>query len=285
MRLLVSTLIALCLSSSAHAALVIDFEELTLFTGDNLAGGGQFYNGNAGSGTNSNGWSSGGVFFSNSYNGDSLPTLGFDFWDGWGYSNVVNSTSAGFTNQYAAFPGGGADAAGGVLVGGRYAIAARSGGYFNLPSNTLLSSVQLANTTYAALSMRDGDTFAKRFGGPSGDDPDFFRVVLNGFDGLGGTGALVGSITVDLADYTFADNTQDYILEEWLTVDLTAITGARSVALSFSSSDVDPIFGINTPVYLALDNLTLSVVPEPTHLLMLIAGCSLLPCVRRRHRG
>lgn len=283
MRLLVSTLIAICLScGNAHAAIVIDFEDLTLFTGDNLAGGGQFHNGNDGSGTtNSNGWSSGGVFFSNSYNGDFLPS--FDFWSGWGYSNVVNSTSAGFTNQYAAFPGGGANAAGGVSAGGQYALAF-SGGYFNLPSNTLLNSVQLTNTTWAGLSMRDGDTFAKKFGGPTGNDPDFFRVALTGFDGLGGTGTMVGSITVDLADYTFDDNAQDYILQDWLTVDLTAIAGARSVALSFSSSDVGG-FGINTPVYLALDNLTLSVVPEPTNLLLLIAGCSLLPCVRRRHRS
>jgi len=284
MRLLVSLLIAICLScGSASAAIVIGFEELTLFTGDNLAGGGQFYNGNDGSGTtNSNGWSSGGVFFSNSYNGNFLPS--FDFWSGWGYSNVVNSTTAGFTNQYAAFPGGGANPAGSVSAGGRYAIAAGSGAYFNLPSNTRLSSVQITNTTYAALSMRDGDTFAKKFGGPNGDDPDFFRVALNGFDGLGGTGTMVGSITVDLADYTFEDNAQDYILQDWLTVDLTAIAGARSVALSFSSSDAGG-FGINTPVYLALDNLTLSVAPEPTNLLLLIAGCSLLPCVRRRHRS
>jgi hypothetical protein len=284
MRLFIFVFIALCMSVPTQAAIVIGFEELSVFTGNNPAGGGQFYNGNDGTGTtNSNGWTSGGVFFSNRYNGDFLPN--FDFWSGWGYSNVANATTAGFTNQYAAFPGGGANASGGVVVGGQYAVAAGSGAFFNLPNQTFLASVQLTNTTYTGLSMRDGDQFAKKFGGPSGNDPDFFRVALNGFDGLSGTGSLVGSVVVDLADYTFADNTQDYILGEWLTVDLSSLAGARSVVLSFSSSDVGA-FGINTPLYLAMDNLTLSVVPEPSSLLLLIAASAFVPnLLRHRRRG
>ena len=233
----------------------VDFEDLTTFTGDSLEGGGQFYNGNDGSGTtNSDGWTSGGVTFGNSYNGDSLPA--FDFWSGWSYSNVVNTTSPGFTNQYASFPGGGSDGSGGVDVGGIYAVAS-GGAYFNLPANTLLSSVDLTNNTYAALSMRDGDSFAKKFGGETGDDPDFFRVTLNGFDGMDGTGTSVGSVTVDLADFTFDDNAQDYTLDRWLTVDLSSIAAARSVSLAFESSDTGT-FGINTPTYVALDNLAYS---------------------------
>jgi hypothetical protein len=174
-------------------------------------------------------------------------------------------------NQYAAFPGGGAN-------GSRnYAIAYNNGAYFNLPNETRLSSVSLANSTYTALSMRNGDAFSKKFGGASGNDPDFFRVSLNGFDGLAGTGSLLGSITIPLADFTFADNSQDYILADWLTVDLSSIAAARSVALSFSSSDVGA-FGINTPTYVALDNLILTVVPEPSSAVLLVllgAGAAL----------
>ena len=87
---LVSTLVIFIPSSHhANADYVVDFEEMTQFTGDSPNGGGQFYNGNDGSGTtNDNGWTSGGVFFNNSYNGDNLPA--FDFWSGWSYSNVVN---------------------------------------------------------------------------------------------------------------------------------------------------------------------------------------------------
>ena len=72
---------------------VITFEELTTFTGANPAGGGSFYNGNSGSNTsNSLGWTSQGLFFNNTYNS----SFG-GFWNGWSYSNVINTPSAGFT--------------------------------------------------------------------------------------------------------------------------------------------------------------------------------------------
>ena len=58
------------------------------------------------------------------------------------------------------------------------------------------------------------------------------------------------------ADYTFADNFQDYILGGWLNIDLTSIANARSVAIGFESSDVRD-FGINTPTFVAMDSLRL----------------------------
>lgn len=267
---LAATLVAsLFLTFESRADIVIGFEELSLAPNS-------FYNGNSGIGTNTNGWSSGGVFFGNSYNS----SFG-GFWNGFSYSNVINTTTPGFMNQYASFaPAGPGAGAGGSQ---NYAVAySGSHAFFNLPSNTLLSSVSLANTTYAALSMQTGDSFAKKFGGATGNDPDFFRVSLNGFDGLNGTGNAIGSVTVNLADFTFANNSQDFILSNWLTVDLTSIASSRSVALSFASSDVGA-FGINTPTYVALDNLTITAVPEPSSLAMLgIAGTGVALWRRRR---
>lgn len=234
----------------SRAAVVVGFEELSLAPNS-------FYNGDSGIGSNANGWSSGGVYFGNSYNSD----FG-GYWNGFSFSNVVNSTTQGFSNQYAAY----APASPGAGSGGsqNYAVAyAGSHTFFNLPTNTLLSSVSLANATYPALSMQNGDSFTKKFGGGTGNDPDFFRVSLNGFDDLNGTGNSVGSVTVDLADFTFADNSLDYILSNWLTVDLSSISTSRSVALTFASSDVGA-FGINTPAYVAFDNLSLTAVPEPS---------------------
>lgn len=270
MKTVCCTFAIFCHLITNTSATTIDFEELTTFTGTSPQGGGSFYNGNDGSdATNTNGWTSQGVVFSNSYNGDSLPA--FDFWSGWSYSDVVNTTSPGFTNQYASFPGGGSDGMGGVDAGGNYAVASGGGAFFNVPSGSFLSSVDLTNTTYANLSMRDGDSFAKAFGGASGNDPDFFRVTLTGFDSLDAGGDAIGSVTADLADFTFADNSQDFILGSWTTFDLSTISSARSVALSFDSSDTGT-FGINTPTYVAMDNLTLTV-PEPSSLLMLgLAG-------------
>ena len=98
------------------------------------------------------------MFFNNTYSRD----FG-GFWNGWSYSNVVNATSAGFTNQYASFAGGGSNGLGGVFAGQNYAMASGSGAYFNLPTNMRLLSVDLTNATYAALSMQTGDSFAKKF--------------------------------------------------------------------------------------------------------------------------
>lgn len=180
-------------------------------------------------------------------------TFGGGFFSGWTYSNVNDTTTAGFTNQYAAFTGTDASGSGNYAIGYPTAI-------IDLPAGLTPASVAVTNTTYAALSMLQGDAFSKQFGGPTGNDPDFFRVTFTGFDALGGSGTTTGSTTFTLADYTFADNTLDYVVDTWTLVDLTALGAARSIGISFASSDVGT-FGINTPVYVAIDDLTL--VPEP----------------------
>lgn len=232
----------------ACAQTTVTFEELPL-------GSSGYYNGSDGAG----GWSSQGVSFRNSYNAT------WQSWGGWSYSNVSDAVTPGFTNQYAAFTGGGANGSGGVNIGETYAIATGSNAWFNLPSVSLLQSVEITNTTYTALSMRDGDQFAKKFGGMSGNDPDFFEVIFRGYDSLGGVGNVTGEVKVALADFRSANNLDDYILNRWLQVDLTALSQARSVKLAYASSDVGQ-FGINTPLYVAMDNLTFTAVPEPTSL-------------------
>ncbi len=116
--------------------------------------------------------------------------------------------------------------------------------------------------------MLNGDSFAKKFGGISGNNPDFFRETLTGYHSPGAIGTSIGSVTVNLADFTFAGNSQDFILSSWNNIDLSGIGSARSVGLSFASSDVGG-FGINTPLYVALDNLSLTAVPEPSSLILL----------------
>lgn len=256
-------------SRATLAAIVIDFEELpvapTGFYNGDITAGSPFRDNyqiigtadNFGSEETLQLWNSGGVAFNNNY------TLNFQSWTGWSWSNVADATTAGFGNQYAAAPGGGSNGMGGTAVGGTYAISFGAGSYFNLQPGAELQSIDVTNGTYPALSMLNGDQFAKQFGGADGNDPDLFQVTLSGFDALGGTGNLLNSITVDLADYRFADNSQDFILNTWQTIDISGLTGARSIALSYTSTD-NGMFGINTPQYLAVDNLTLSAVPEPS---------------------
>ncbi|KAA5544672.1 DUF4465 domain-containing protein [Roseiconus nitratireducens] len=243
---------------------------------DLLASPDSFFNGDT-STVNDDPWVAGDVEFSNS-------TQFIGFWSGWSYSNVVDPTTPGFTNEYAAAPGGGSDGEGGTTAGGGYAIGFTDAAYFNLPSGFAVQSLDWTNTTYAYLSMRDGDSFAKKFGGPTGTDPDFFRVDLIGYEGLDRSGTTTGTVTLDLADLTSADPSEDVLVNSWqIGKDLTPLGKARSVGLQFHSSDIGP-FGINTPTYVAIDNLSLTAVPEPGGVGALLAiGAGLVASRRRRN--
>ena len=187
--------------------------------------------------------------FNNAYSTD------FDSWNQWAYANMTDTTTAGYLNQFSAYPGHGAGDS------ETFGVAfASQGDFYDAPLITRsvddlrsFGSLAISNTTYAALSMLRGDSFAKKFGGDSGNDPDFFTLTIEGLDA---SGEVVGQVDVFLADYQFTDNSLDYILDDWLTVDLMPVSNARSLAFSLSSSDVGN-FGMNTPSYFAVDDIVM----------------------------
>jgi hypothetical protein len=202
--------------------------------------------------SSSGGFSTGGVFFENDGS-----------FSGFSASTTTDTTTPGFSNQYSNITGSGAaDSA-------AFGIA-----YFDarlvLPSPSIVLGADFTNTTYAALSMRDGDAFAKQFGGPSGSDPDFFRLIVEGLDD---SGTPTGTVELMLADYRFADDSRDYILDDWVFLDLAELGVVRELRFGWESSDVSS-FGINTPAYVAIDNLI--TLPEPTTALALGLGLAVL---------
>ncbi len=239
-------------------AAVIDFGDVPLtspptqfYTGP---GGGVFYNGSDQAG----GFQSGGATWKNSFTDFGG---GFTAWSGFAYSTTTDTTTPGYLNQYSAYPGNGAGDA--VYAVGYAALGAAE---VFLPSEGQTPvSVKIANTTYAALSMLQGDAFAKKFGGVSGDDPDIFRLTITGRRGE----ETVGQVQFFLADYRPVDNAQDKIVTGWETVDLSSLgSGITSLRFTLDSTDNGP-FGMNTPGYFALDDLV--VVPEPSWLGVLAA--------------
>jgi uncharacterized protein (TIGR03382 family) len=182
---------------------------------------------------------------------------GFTGWEGFAYSSKTDTTTAGFDNQYSAIPGHGANnsAIYGIgFVGGSLQPT------ITLPAGASPVSVDLTNTTYAYLSMRDGDPFAKKFGGPGGNDPDFFKLTITGRDS---GNAIVGTVDFYLADFRFANNAQDYLISDWTTVPLGSLSGAQTLSFALASSD-NGTFGMNTPAYFAIDNVVFA--PEPSSL-------------------
>lgn len=224
-------LFSLLLSTAkAGAQNMATFEEVSLGTGG-------YYNGSDLSG----GFSSGNLFFRNRFDTQ------FSSWSGFAVSDRNDTLTAGFSNQYSCYAGsgsGGSARFGLAYIFGPAVMKTGTGVPFRI------TSFRYSNTTYAALSMKNGDAFCKKFGGPGGNDPDFFGIrVYNHYQGQ-----VNDSTDVYLADYRFADNTQDYIVKAWRTASLNFSTPADSLSFILQSSD-NGTFGMNTPAYFCIDNV------------------------------
>ncbi|MFA9480126.1 DUF4465 domain-containing protein [Phycisphaerales bacterium AB-hyl4] len=249
-HLMTTTLAASLFATAASANVTIDYSDLTLSADS-------YYNGSDQAG----GFTSQGVHFSNDYN------AAWQSWSGFAYSNVDDTETESIGSQYAAFTGS-------AQSGDIYAVGYGSSAVVSLPIATTVSGAYFTNTTYAAMSMIEGDAFAKQF---TAEDEDWFRLTVYGLDAGGNN---VGSVDLYLADFRASDPEDHYILETWEWADLTSLGEVSALTFSFASSDVGD-FGMNTPAYFAMDGLTLAAIPEPGTFALLAAG-SLLVMRRRR---
>ncbi|MBS1644351.1 MAG: DUF4465 domain-containing protein [Bacteroidetes bacterium] len=168
---------------------------------------------------------------------------------GFAWSNMTDTTTPGYGNQYSAKYKKGVDTASKqymVVNGGHNYVKAQKAG--------AITSFYVTNTVYAYYSMLNGDAFAKKFGGASGNDSDWFKLTIKGYDTKGVYP--MDSFDFYLADFRFSDNSKDYILNDWTPVNLPFNPAHELDSLTFSLSSSDTgMFGINTPLYFALDNV------------------------------
>ena len=242
--------IGLCiftLTTLAQARTIADLEDLALAPES-------YWNGSDLSGPFS---SRGVASFANNYD------VAYQSWDGFAYSNLTDSAVAGTDAQFGAIPGTGA-------AGDKnYALGYVSAFSPSLPTITLAQSDEVegaffSNDNYTYYSMRDGDAFAKQFGAS-----DWYQLTVTGLDAAG---AATGTVVVPLAQGTD-------ILNTWRWTDLSSLGTVKQLTFSLSSSDTGD-WGMNTPSYFAMDNLT--VVPEPLSISLLAVGGLMLAARRRR---
>lgn len=223
----------ICVISAAfslNAQTVSTFENLTLATdtfwdGSDLSG--SFTDGNA--------------QFMNDYN------TAFMAWSGFVYTNMQDTSTPGYMNQYSAITGSGYNNSSNYAIADDYGNAkiVLTGSATGKP----VKGCYVTNTTYAYLSMKNGDQFTKKFGGATGTDPDWFLLKAVGWL----NGALKQqSAEIYMADFRSADSTQDYILKEWTWFNLQPLGDVDSIQLLITTSDTT--FGI--PVYVAIDDFT-----------------------------
>jgi hypothetical protein len=214
--------------------ITVDFENLTL-------GNNSFWNGSDGTG----GFTSGITSFPNLYDQTYM------YWEGFAYSNQNNVTTEGYANQYSVYDADNNNNKFAVFYPPYFGVSST---VFNNKQMLKVESIKICNGTYTALSMLNGYFTAKKFGGDSGNDEDFFKLTINGLDSLG---HLKAKVDFYLADYRFSDNSKDYIINKWTTVDLTSLGAVNQLTFSFESSD-NGDYGMNTPSYICIDEIVYS---------------------------
>ena len=283
-----------CLSSTAHAQgdwvpVVVDFEEFAdSLEADAIANGSQ--NGWAWNGTSDrfysgvfpigmlaqtgremilplywaiypeNTFESQGVTFSwGGFDGQAM-----NFWCGTGLSTVTDTTFYGYMNEMTTLAGSGNNGSqtyavtygdcGNDLLGDRlgYAIP-----WISLPSGAILDSVAINNTTYTAQGLGvglDGSGGWSLPSPPVSGPGEAFGINIYGV----ANGSTIGFVRVELAGW--GDNGA-FVLTDWKTVDLSSLTGADELWISFYSTiegDNSP-WGLWNPVYFAYDDFTYSI--------------------------
>jgi hypothetical protein len=182
-----------------------------------------------------------------------------------------------YTNQYSSYAG---EARSGLTYGVAYLDAFNG---FNpieidLPAGYGSPlSIAVSNTTYTALTMLNGDAFG--FAQPFGQG-DYFKLTIEGLDM---DGSVTGTVEHYLADYRGEPGTH-FIQTEWQDLDLTTLrAGVDRLSFGLESSDTG-VGGMNTPAYLAVDDLILGVgaVPEPSHYALFSGMLCLIFVLRRR---
>lgn len=230
------TIAVICLLSLSvlKAQVVADFESFTLTPNS-------YYKD-----TNSVDWQTTNAVFQYDWNKN------FSFWSaGYSYTNMNDSVNGSYTNLYGCKPLTGYNSSAKYVTG-------QDGGKIKLkaPQNTVLG-FYVTNSTYAHKIMQIGDTannLAKKFGGTSGNDPDWFKITVKGYQN--------GSMKPDsaefyLADYRFSNNSQDYIVKNWQWFNTSGLGVVDSIKILMYSSDKGS-FGINTPAFFCMDNFTTS---------------------------
>jgi len=172
-------------------------------------------------------------------------------WGGFAYSKKKDTITAGYSNDLSAIAGGGYNSS------LKYATAYSSTYYGGdailvLPAKDSVMGFYITNGTYATLSIKNGDFSGKKFGGTTGNDPDYLKTTAYGWE----NGMIKDSVDFFLADYRFSNNANDYIVKNWRWFNLKSLGKVDSISFGFQSSDNHPIFGMNTPSYFCMDNFT-----------------------------
>lgn len=177
-------------------------------------------------------------------------TASWGFGGGFLYTNKTDVTTSGYTNN-SAITGKG--------INGDTYLTSKTDEFtpalftINNPAIYKIKGAYVTNSTYAYLAIKNGDN-AKKFGGTSGTDEDWFKLTAIGYDANNNQ---TGTAEIYLADFRNSDSSKDYILKDWTWFDLTPLGNPQTVKFQMSSTD-NNTWGMITPAYFSMDGITVT---------------------------
>lgn len=188
----------------------------------------------------SNEMSSGGwIFTNNTQNG---------YWGGFTASNRTDLNQSGLDAQYTAASGCGYDSSTQYAVA--YTMGVQTDVYAADGQSHTVTGCYVTNDLWTYQDILQGGYGEPPYGGTSGNDPDWFKVTATGKNA---SGQVVGTLDFYLADYRFANNEEDYVLNTWEWFDLSPLGNVATISFSLSSSRGSG-YNMITPAYFCMDN-------------------------------
>ncbi len=183
----------------------------------------------------SGGW----LFTNNTQNG---------YWGGFTASNRTDVTQTGLNAQYTAVTGCGYDGSSQYAVA--YTMGVQTDVYAADGQSHTVTGCYVTNNLWTYEDMVQGGYGEPPYGGTSGNDPDWFKVTATGKNA---GGQVVGTLDFYLADFRFANNAEDYVLDTWEWFDLSPLGSVATISFSLSSSRGSG-YNMLTPAYFCMDN-------------------------------
>jgi len=183
---------------------------------------------------------SGGWIFTNSTQ--------YGYWGGFTASNRTDLSQTGLDAQYTAAAGCGYD--GSTQYAVAYTMGVQTEVYATDGQLHTVTGCYVTNNLWTYQDILQGGYGEQPYGGLTGNDPDWFKVTATGKNASGQT---VGTLDFYLADYRFANNEEDYVLDTWEWFDLSPLGNVATISFSLSSSRGSG-YNMITPAYFCMDN-------------------------------
>ena len=183
---------------------------------------------------------SGGWIFTNSTQ--------YGYWGRFTASNRTDLSQTGLDAQYTAAAGCGYD--GSTQYAVAYTMGVQTEVYATDGQLHTVTGCYVTNNLWTYQDILQGGYGEQPYGGLTGNDPDWFKVTATGKNASGQT---VGTLDFYLADYRFANNEEDYVLNTWEWFDLSPLGDVATISFSLSSSRGSG-YNMITPAYFCMDN-------------------------------